>query len=107
MNNQSKQKMKYDLKPLIKSSKRKSLKELTDKTISSRDKYLEEHLNSLKKHETINFFIEIAWKFSNVYGVFLFLIEIIILGWVKFWEIGFPSGKLLIQKQKIFSINNF
>lgn len=80
--NSSKQ-IKYDLKPLIKSSRRKSLKEFTDKTVSSRDKYLEEHLNSLKKHEVLSFFIEIAWKFSNVYGVFLFLIEIIILGWVK------------------------
>jgi len=84
--------VKYDLKPLINSSRRKSLKEFTDKTVSFRDKYLEEHLNSLKKHEVLSFFIEIAWRLSNVYGVFLFLIEIIILGWVKFWEIGFPQG---------------
>ena len=81
----NKKQIKYDLKPLIKSSRRRSIKEFTDQTISSRDRYLEEHLNNLKKHEKINFFIEIAWKFSNVYGVFLFLIEIIILGWVKFW----------------------
>lgn len=77
--------IKYDLKPLIKSSRRKSIREFTDKTISSRNKYLEEHLNNLKKHEKINFFISISWKLSNVYGIFLFLIEIIILGWVKFW----------------------
>ena len=52
----------------------------------------EEHEACLRKHETIDFFIGIAWTFSNVYGVFLFLIEIIILAWVKFWEIGNPSG---------------
>ena len=80
--------IKYDLKPLIKSSRRKSIREFTDKTISSRNKYLEEHLNNLKRHEKINFFISISWKLSNVYGIFLFLIEIIVLGWVKFW-VGF------------------
>lgn len=52
---------KYDLRPLMKSSRKRSLKEFTDKTLSSRDKYLEEHLNSLKKHEILSFFIEIAW----------------------------------------------
>lgn len=86
----TKKQIKYDLRPLIRSSRRKSIREFTDKTISSRNKYLEEHLNNLKKHERINFFISISWKLSNVYGIFLFLIEIIILGWVKFW-VGFSS----------------
>ncbi|XP_074595163.1 calcium release-activated calcium channel protein 1-like [Brevipalpus obovatus] len=43
-------------------------------------------------HETMNVFIEIAWVFSNVFGVFLFLVEIAILCWAKFWEMGQPRG---------------
>ena len=34
-------------------------------------------------------YIEIAWQFSTVFGIFLFLIELAILCWVKFWDIGY------------------
>ena len=95
----TKKQIKYDLKPLIRGSRRKSIREFTDKTISSRNKYLEEHLNNLKKHEKINFFISISWKLSNVYGIFLFLIEIIILGWVKFWVRSFLTSFLYASTQ--------
>lgn len=44
-------------------------------------------------HESMSVFIEIAWTFSNVFGVFLFLIECAILCWVKFWEMGQPNGE--------------
>lgn len=44
-------------------------------------------------HEKLNNYIEIAWTFSTVFGLFLFLIEIAILCWVKFWDIGFDNGK--------------
>lgn len=30
-------------------------------------------------------YIEIAWTFSTVFGILLFLVEIAILFWVKFW----------------------
>jgi calcium release-activated calcium channel protein 1 len=36
----------------------------------------------------MHFYIEIAWAFSTVFGIFLFLIELAILCWVKFWDIG-------------------
>lgn len=39
-------------------------------------------------HEKMHFYIEIAWAFSTVFGIFLFLIELAILCWVKFWDIG-------------------
>lgn len=44
-------------------------------------------------HEKMGTFIEIAWTFSNVFGVFLFLIEVAILCWAKFWEMGQPQGQ--------------
>ncbi|XP_015791124.1 calcium release-activated calcium channel protein 1 [Tetranychus urticae] len=44
-------------------------------------------------HEKMGTFIEIAWMFSNVFGLFLFLIEVAILCWVKFWEMGQPNGE--------------
>lgn len=40
-------------------------------------------------HEKLRFCIEIAWAFSTVFGIFLFLVELAILCWVKMWDIGF------------------
>lgn len=39
-------------------------------------------------HERLSFYIEIAWVFSTVFGILLFMLEIIILCWVKFWDVG-------------------
>lgn len=42
-------------------------------------------------------YIEIAWAFSTVFGIFLFLIELAIICWLKFWSIkynNFKSGQL-------------
>ena len=44
----------------------------------------------------MRFYIEIAWAFSTVFGIFLFLIELAILCWVKFWDVryhGQDSGQ--------------
>ena len=39
-------------------------------------------------HDKMVFFIEISWIFSNIIGIVLFLSEIGLLTWVKFWQIG-------------------
>ena len=38
-------------------------------------------------------YIEIAWAFSTVFGIFLFLIELAIICWVKFWDVGYGTNK--------------
>ncbi|CAH1278594.1 unnamed protein product [Diabrotica balteata] len=43
-------------------------------------------------HERMKGFIEIAWAFSTILGLFLFLIEIAILCWVKFWDYSFSAA---------------
>jgi calcium release-activated calcium channel protein 1 len=43
-------------------------------------------------HETLRYYIEIAWTFSTVFGIILFLVEIALLCWVKFWDIGGKDG---------------
>jgi len=43
--------------------------------------------------EKIDQFIEIAWTFSHVFGIFIFLLEVGILCWCKFWEMGQPVGE--------------
>lgn len=43
-------------------------------------------------HEKMSFYVEVAWAFSTVFGILLFMIEIIILCWLKFWDIGHESG---------------
>ncbi|XP_044763060.1 protein orai-2-like isoform X2 [Coccinella septempunctata] len=43
-------------------------------------------------HERMRGFIEIAWAFSTVLGLFLFLLEVAILCWVKFWDYSFPAA---------------
>ncbi|XP_018336879.1 calcium release-activated calcium channel protein 1 isoform X2 [Agrilus planipennis] len=43
-------------------------------------------LVSESPHERMKGFIELAWVFSTVLGLFLFLVEISILCWVKFWD---------------------
>lgn len=37
-------------------------------------------------HGTMNFIVELAWGFSTVLGILLFLVEIAILCWVKFYS---------------------
>lgn len=43
-------------------------------------------------HDKLSNYIELAWIFSTVFGIFLFLIEIAILCWVKFWDVGTHQG---------------
>ncbi len=37
-------------------------------------------------HTSLSSYIEVAWAFSTVLGIALFLVEIILLCWVKFWK---------------------
>merc|ERR1712183_546375 len=39
-------------------------------------------------HSKMNFIIELAWGFSTVIGILLFLVEIALLCWVKFYEVS-------------------
>ncbi|XP_063703160.1 calcium release-activated calcium channel protein 1 isoform X2 [Culicoides brevitarsis] len=39
-------------------------------------------------HEMLHWYIEIAWSFSTLFGLLLFLIEIAILCWVKFYDLN-------------------
>lgn len=43
-------------------------------------------------HERMKGFIELAWTFSTVFGLFLFLVEVAILSWVKFWDYSFTAA---------------
>ena len=45
------------------------------------------NVNSVNEspHNTLSVYIEMAWAFSTVLGIALFLLEIILLCWVKFW----------------------
>jgi calcium release-activated calcium channel protein 1 len=43
-------------------------------------------------HEYLRWYIEIAWVFSTVLGMFVFLFEVIILSWTKFWDFSFDGA---------------
>lgn len=43
-------------------------------------------------HDTLKNYIEMSWFFSTTIGIFLFLIEIDLICWVKFWNYGVQSG---------------
>lgn len=48
-------------------------------------------------HEKLSAYVELSWIFSTLFGIILFMVEIAILCWVKFWDIraadGSESGK--------------
>lgn len=43
-------------------------------------------------HEKLSYYIETAWAFSTVFGILLFLFELAILCWVKFFEYSFTAA---------------
>ncbi|OTF81666.1 Orai-1-like protein, partial [Euroglyphus maynei] len=47
-------------------------------------------------HERLRFCIEMAWSFSTVFGIFLFLFELAILCWVKLWDIQYGKKAALV-----------
>ncbi|KAF5281862.1 hypothetical protein FQR65_LT14506 [Abscondita terminalis] len=49
-------------------------------------------LVSESPHERMKWFIQLAWAFSTVLGLFLFLVEVAILCWVKFWDYSFTAA---------------
>ncbi|KAH9419717.1 Protein orai-2 [Dermatophagoides pteronyssinus] len=46
-------------------------------------------------HERLRFCIEMAWSFSTVFGIFLFLFELALLCWVKLWDIQYGKKAAL------------
>lgn len=43
-------------------------------------------------HDRLRTYIEMSWFFSTTIGIFLFLVEIDLICWVKFWNYGSKSG---------------
>jgi calcium release-activated calcium channel protein 1 len=43
-------------------------------------------------HETMHIYIELAWILSTGFGIFLFLVEIAIVCWVKFYFVTRPAA---------------
>ncbi|GFQ80835.1 calcium release-activated calcium channel protein 1 [Trichonephila clavata] len=43
-------------------------------------------------HDKLHYYIETAWAFSTVFGILLFLLEIALLCWVKFYEYSFTAA---------------
>lgn len=43
-------------------------------------------------HDRLKNYIEMSWFFSTTIGIFLFLVEIDLICWVKFWNYGANSG---------------
>ncbi|KAI1290048.1 Calcium release-activated calcium channel protein 1 [Halotydeus destructor] len=54
--------------------------------VASNDEPTLEEINE-SPHERMSVFIEISWTLSNVFGIFLFLAEVIVICWTRFWTV--------------------
>lgn len=52
----------------------------------------ESSATSVKSQDRLKNYIEMAWFFSTTLGILLFLVEIDLICWVKFWNYGAQSG---------------
>ncbi|UYV78971.1 ORAI2 [Cordylochernes scorpioides] len=44
-------------------------------------------------HDKMHRYIETAWAFSTLFGILLFIVEIAILSWVKFYDFSIPAAE--------------
>lgn len=47
-------------------------------------------------HEKMSFYVEVAWAFSTVFGILLFMIEVSILCWLKFWGVRYGQVSSIV-----------
>ncbi|KAI1293653.1 Protein orai-2 [Halotydeus destructor] len=62
-----------------------------DAVAANQDATIEEIHES--PHIRMSAFVEIAWTLSNVFGIFLFLLEVIVICWVRFWSLEGPNNE--------------
>lgn len=67
----------------------------------------DQQISYTSTHQTMHWYISIAWFFSTVIGIFLFILELVAIVWVKFWDHNHNENEAFTDGKLVATVSTF